>query len=168
MFSTHNFTTASLNHPDHPIFHSHPLYYTHAPTLIPLFSDPLLAILAPLPAYWLTSLLFHLFDMSDWTWLKNYRIHESAEVASRNRATRRQVLFAVLFQQALQTALGYMWISDAPERADHVAAMRSIARVLSYPSVFGGVPVPIQNATPLLAYLLYWWFIPAVQLLVAM
>jgi sphinganine C4-monooxygenase len=167
MFSTYNFTTASLNHPDHPIFHSHPLYYSDARSLIPLFSDPLLAVFAPLPAYWLVSLLFHLFDISNWTWLQKYRIHDSAEVASRNRATRRQVLFAVLFQQALQTALGYMWLSEAPERADHVAAMRTIARFLSFPSVFG-VPSPIQSAAPRLAYLLYWWFIPATQLLVAM
>jgi hypothetical protein len=81
MFSTYNFTTASLNHPDHPIFHSHPLYYSDSRTLIPLFSDPLLAILAPLPTYWLISLLFHLFDISNWKWLEKYRIQGSVEIA---------------------------------------------------------------------------------------
>ncbi|KAI0246691.1 fatty acid hydroxylase superfamily-domain-containing protein [Lactifluus subvellereus] len=148
MSSSYNFTTI----PDNPIFHAHPFYYSHARTLIPTFSDPLLTVLAPFLAYWLTSGLFHLFDLSNWRWLDRYRIHDSAEVASRNRATRRQVLGAVLFQQVLQTALGLLWISEAPERADHVAAVRGIAQVLS----------------PRLAYLLYWWFNPAAQLLVAM
>lgn len=162
-------TIPPTSYPDHPIFHAHPFYYSNERSLIPIFPDPLLTVLAPIPAYWLTSGLFHLFDVSNWTWLERYRIHDSAEVASRNRATRRQVLGAVLFQQVVQTVLGLLWISEESERADHVAAMRGIARVLSSPSFLFGAPAAlVGDASPGLAYLLHWWFIPAAQLLLAM
>ncbi|KAI0272613.1 hypothetical protein BC834DRAFT_840846 [Gloeopeniophorella convolvens] len=116
--------------PDDPLFHTHPFYYSPAKSLVPWLSDPVLAAIAPLPAYWLTSALFHLFDLSSSKWLERHRIHDSAEVAARNLATRSQVFWAVLFQQALQTVLGLLW-----------------------------------DATPQLAYAVYWWFIPTAQLL---
>ncbi|KAH9981970.1 fatty acid hydroxylase superfamily-domain-containing protein [Russula compacta] len=115
--SSYNTTTATP--PTIPIIHAHPIYYSPAPSLLSSLSDPLLAVLAPLPAYWLTSGLFHLLDLSDWRWLARYRIHDSAEVASRNRVSRLQVLRAVLLQQAIQTALGFVWVSEPPELTDH-------------------------------------------------
>jgi len=60
-----------------------------------------------------------------------------------------------------------LWVSEHPEGADHATVMRSIARTLASFPLFGlfddaaGVLVP-------LAYLLYWWVIPAAQLLLAM
>jgi sphinganine C4-monooxygenase len=157
-------TKYNLTGADHPIFYTHSLYYSPAPSLFPNLSDSLLALLAPILAYWLTSLIFYLFDISGWAWLDRYRIHDSAEVATRNRATPSQVFRAVLLQQLFQTALGYIWLSDSPERVDHVAATRNIARVLSSSSYFA----PFAPLIPQLAYLLYWWFIPAAKLLVAM
>ncbi|KAI0295358.1 hypothetical protein B0F90DRAFT_1751088, partial [Multifurca ochricompacta] len=139
---------------------------------------PLLAILAPLPAYWLISGLFHLLDISNWSCLDRYRINDSAEISSRNRATRLQVFRAVILQQVLQTVLGYFWVSEAPERVDHVAAMARISRTLSsffFAPLFSpshddsyALLALLKNTTPQLAYLLYWWLIPAAQLLVAM
>src|SRR6266702_6963200 len=76
---------------DHPIFHSHPFYSLQASSLVPGLSDPLLAVILPFLAYWFTSALFHLFDISNWAWLDRYRIHDSAEVSTRNRATRPEV-----------------------------------------------------------------------------
>jgi sphinganine C4-monooxygenase len=144
------------------IFHAHPLYYSPAPSLLSSLPDPLLTVFAPVLAYWLTAGFFHILDSSNWAWLLRYRIHDSAEVASRNRASPLSVFFAVLFQQALQTILGILWISEAPERADHATAIRNIAHVLASPlGIFDAAAAP-------LAYLLYWWLIPAAQLIVAM
>ncbi|KAI0289592.1 fatty acid hydroxylase superfamily-domain-containing protein [Russula brevipes] len=159
MSSSHNLT-------DHPIFHAHPSYYSPAPALLPPLSDPLFAALAPLPAYWLAAGLFHLLDTAGaaWRWLAPFRIHDSAEVAARNRASRAEVLRAVLVQQTLQTALAVLWVSEAPERVDHAAGMRGIARALASPlGTFADAA-----ALARLAYFLYWWFIPAAQILVAM
>jgi len=159
---------------DHPIFHSHPFYYPQADSLIPGLSDPLLAMIAPVLVYWLTSALFHLLDISNWAWIDRYRIHDSAEVSSRNRATRPEVFRAVVLQQAIQTALGYFWLSESPERPDHPAAMRAVARALS--SSLGVLSLspsdeqayPLLGASPRLAYIFYWYFVPAAQLFLAM
>ncbi|KAI9453388.1 sphingosine hydroxylase [Lactarius psammicola] len=160
---------------DHPIFHSHPFYSLQTNSLVPGLSDSLLAVILPVLAYWFTSALFHLLDISNWAWLDRYRIHDSAEVSSRNRATRPEVFRAVVFQQALQTALGYVWLSDAPEHTDHPAAMRAVAGALSssfgvlFLSPSGEQAYPLfRDASPRLAYLLYWYLIPAAQLVLAM
>ncbi|KAI9440702.1 sphingosine hydroxylase [Lactarius indigo] len=160
---------------DHPIFHSHPFYFPQVTSLVPGLSDPLLAVILPVLAYWFTSAIFHLLDISKWAWLDRYRIHDSAEVSSRNRATRSEVFRAVVFQQALQTVLGYFWLSDAPEHTDHPAAMRAVARALSSsfgllflsPSDEQAYPL-FRDASPRLAYIIYWYLIPAVQLVLAM
>src|SRR5712691_572580 len=148
----------------HPLFYAHPIYYSPAPSLLTSLSDPVLTAIAPLPAYWLVASFFHILDTSNWAWLNRYRIHDSAEVASRNRASRLTVLFAVLFQQVLQTILALLWVSEPPERIDHAAAMRSIAYALVRPL---GI-VDAAGAGAPLAYLIYWWLLPAVQLFVAM
>lgn len=148
----------------HPLFYTHPIYYTPAPSLLASFSDPVLAAVAPVPAYWLVAGFFHILDTSNWAWLNRYRIHDSAEVASRNRASRLTVLLAVLFQQVIQTILGLLWVSESPERPDHAAAMRSIAYALSRPL---GI-VDAAGAGAPLAYLFYWWLLPVVQFFVAM
>ncbi|KAI9511401.1 sphingosine hydroxylase [Russula earlei] len=161
--SSYNLTT--ILPPDRFIFHAHPLYYSPSPSLIPFLSDPLLAALAPLPAYWLTSGFFHILDSSTSPWLARHRIHESSEVASRNRATRLQVLRAVLFQQALQTVLGILWVSEHPQEVDHATAIRTIAHTITSSSLS---PSAFDDAAATLAYTLYWWLIPAAQLLVSM
>ena len=162
-----NLTTTATAAPTihhHPLFYAQPLYYSPSPSLLTSLSDPVLAALAPLPAYWLVAGFFHLLDISNWAWLDRYRIHDSAEVASRNRASRLTVLFAVIFQQLFQTILGLLWVSESPEPADHATAMASIAHALARPL---GIFDAAEAAVPL-AYLLYWWLIPAVQLFVAM
>lgn len=162
---------------DHPIFHSQPFYYSQADTLIPGISDPLLAVLLPILAYWFTSVFFYCLDISNWAWLDRYRIHDSAELSSRNRATPPEVFRAVIFQQVLQTTLGYLWLSEVPERLDHSMAMRAVARALSSFGVLflppsDGQAYPLlglfKDASPWFAYLLYWYIIPAVQIVVAM
>ena len=161
MFSSHNVTATQR-----PLFQTHPFYYSPAPSLLPI-SDSLLSVLAPVPAYWLTSAFFQILDLSNARWLHRYRIHDSAEVASRNRASRLQVFTAVVFQQVIQTALGIVWVSEPPPREDHAVAMRSIARALVAFSPLGAFDSAAMMVAPL-TYLLYWWVIPALRILLAM
>ena len=166
-------TTASYDY-DHPIFHAYPFYYSHTDSLFPGLSDPLLAVILPVLAYWLTSAVFHCLDLSNWAWLDRYRIHDSAEISSRNRASPLEVFRAVIFQQVIQTTLGYLWLSEAPELTDHSVATRAVARSLS--SLFlspsdeqaHSVLAFFKDASPFLAYLIYWYLIPAAQIVVAM
>ncbi|KAH9995071.1 fatty acid hydroxylase superfamily-domain-containing protein [Russula vinacea] len=159
MFSSHNDTTAAaipLLTEHHPLFHAHPIYHSSSPSLLPSLSDPLLAVLAPVPAYWLTAAFFQLLDLSNAPWLLRYRIHDSAEVFR-----------AVIVQQVLQTALAVWWVSEPEGRVDHVAAVRSMARIIASFPFFGSLENTAAVAAPL-AYLLYWWVIPTVRMLLAM
>lgn len=167
MFPSHNVSQGpvlSATTEQHPLFSTQPFYYTSAPSLLPTLSDSLLTILAPVPAYWLTAGFFQILDLSNAPWLVRHRIHDSAEVASRNRASRLEVFRAVIIQQVIQTALAIVWISEPPARADDAAAMRSIAHALVALLPFGA----FDSAVAPLAYLLYWWAIPAARLLLAM
>jgi hypothetical protein len=67
-------------------------------------------------------------------------------------------------QQVIQTVLAVLWVFEHPESADHAAVMRSIALTLA--SFFGLFNDAVGVLVPL-AYL-YWWVIPAAQLLLAM
>ncbi|TFY83305.1 hypothetical protein EWM64_g706 [Hericium alpestre] len=152
-----------------------PFYHTSRPSVIPGVSDPTLALAAPVIAYWLTSLIFHTFDISSWKWLDRYRIHDSSEVASRNLATRFQVVRAVLFQQAIQTVIGYFWVSgdDKPYLNDgSPLAMLPIAIPLTRAMVWvlgeRSATRLLREVGPQLVHFIYWWAIPAFQLLFAM
>jgi hypothetical protein len=151
-----------------------PFYYSPRPSLISGISDRALALTAPIVAFWALSLTFHLLDVSDWKWLHKYRIHESAEVRSRNRASRSEVVRAVLLQQLIQTVLGFLWMSsDASSKEyDHKDKMEDIARVFvaAVGWVFGERTAEqmLMLHGPTSIYFIYWWGIPAVQFLLAM
>lgn len=170
MFPSHHHNgtvTHSLLTEQHPLFQAHPFYYSSAPSLLPSLSDSLLTVLAPVPAYWLTAGLFHILDQSNAPWLLRHRIHDSAEVASRNRASRAEVFRAIIIQQVIQTALAIVWVSEPPAQTDHATAMGSIARALVALSPLGALDSVATVVAPL-AYLLYWWAIPAARLFLAM
>jgi hypothetical protein len=171
MFSSHHHNDTvvkPLLTGQHPLFHTHPFYYSPAPSLLPSLSDSLLTVLAPVPTYWLTAGFFHILDLSNARWLLRYRIHDSAEVASRNRASRAEVFRAIILQQVIQTALAIVWVSEPPAATDHAVAMGSIARALvDLLSPLGALDSVSTVVAPL-AYLLYWWAIPAARLFIAM
>ena len=133
--------------------------------------DNILALAAPIVAYWTMSLFFHYIDMSNWAWLDKYRIHESDEVKSRNRATRSQVFWAVILQHTLQTMLGYYWLSDPPKMSPSKCMMemeavgRTLVRLARWvvgPDA-GDHLLEFRGAD--ITYWLYWWGIPAAQIL---
>ncbi|QLL33414.1 hypothetical protein HG536_0E03250 [Torulaspora globosa] len=76
--------------------------------LLPYVSDGILALIAPVVAYWTFSLFFHLIDTL--CLAEKYRIHPSEEIASRNRAGRIEVLCEVIFQHIIQSAVGFAFL----------------------------------------------------------
>ncbi|KAI6044233.1 fatty acid hydroxylase superfamily-domain-containing protein [Pisolithus marmoratus] len=151
-----------------------PFYFAMRQDLFDSVSDTALALAAPVIAYWALSLFFHCLDVSGWKWLDKYRIHQSEEVTSRNRATRTEVLWAVIVQHTIQTALGYVWFAEVPRvslSACH-SQMEAVAKTLVRVSrLFLGsytADAFLQYRGADITHWLYWWVIPAVQFLLAL
>ena len=145
-----------------------PFYFSPNPTLIEGVSDTILTLAAPVVAYWSLSLFFHFLDISEWKWLEKYRIHDSSEVKARNLATRSQVVWAVVFQQIIQTALGFFWLAEDPEHISNIKELRVLAVSLEpiLAGVLGDYMSPQLLASA--AQFVYWWAIPVVQFLSAL
>jgi len=145
---------------------SFPFYYTPRTDLIDWISDSNLSLLAPIVAYWAYSLVFTVFDFSGWRWLEPYRLHEPPEVTSRNRCSMPEVIRAVLFQQSIQTVLGYVWI-ETPEQQNHVQAMQGLyARIANILQLALGPKSASQllelHGSSVVSWT-YWWIIPTFQ-----
>jgi sphinganine C4-monooxygenase len=160
----------SLLVPDDPLCFakiSFPFYYSQKPYLIHGIPDYILTLAAPVIAYWGLSLCFHALDISGWKWLEKYRIHDSEEVQARNTATRSEVVWAVILQQVIQTALGLISLSDESTHVvNHAQQLRHVASFLDSPAftTFGERPYIFAHA----ANFLYWWGVPTFQFLGAM
>ncbi|KIO27261.1 hypothetical protein M407DRAFT_23445 [Tulasnella calospora MUT 4182] len=160
-----------------------PWYYTSAPSLIPGIHDKYLSLASPIIMYWTLSIFFHLLDNYShcppfsWMGVERYRIHDSEEMKSRNKATPGEVLGAVIFQQVIQTMAGYWWIPDdtqhppAMSLAEHGQAMQGYApwvlRVLQV--LLGDVTAAwlIKSYGNHLVYWVYWWIVPTLQTFLA-
>jgi sphinganine C4-monooxygenase len=152
-----------------------PFYYPSQPSLLPWLSDRDLSLVAPVVVYWVSALFFHVLDVwgESWAWLRPYRIHESAEVKSRNLVSKSSVVTAVLFQQASQTLIGTFFLDDVVQTVDHWARMRKWSPILVQSTLLymGNTPRAqqfLQTWGPSVIHFAYWWFIPALQLLWAL
>ena len=155
-----------------------PFYYLSNASLLPWLSDKDLSLVAPVIAYWILSLFFHALDVwgENWAWLHPYRIHESAEVRSRNLVSKSSVVLAVIFQQAIQTIMGALFLEDesaAAQMVDHWARMRKWSPILVQSTLlYMGDPLRAEQFLRTwgssILHFVYWWFIPAVQLLWAL
>lgn len=77
------------------------------PPLLPAWthiSDHWVLLILPIATYWVASLFFHYLDTHDL--LPQYRLHTPAELSSRNRVSRRDVVRDVVLQQFIQTVVG--------------------------------------------------------------
>jgi sphinganine C4-monooxygenase len=151
-----------------------PFYFAVRQNLLDFISDDYLALAAPVIAYWIMSLFFHCLDISGWRWLDKYRIHESEEVKSRNLVTPREVVWAVVIQHVMQTALGLLWLGEPPEI--------SITRCQNEMQALGGTLLSVVRHVmgeetglkylelwgPETTHWLYWWGIPAARVLFAL
>ncbi|KDR77660.1 hypothetical protein GALMADRAFT_65989 [Galerina marginata CBS 339.88] len=148
---------------------SFPFYFSPKPRLFNSISDVTLVMVGPILAYWSLSLVFYYFDTSGWKWLEKYRIHESSEITSRDLATRSQVLWAVIFQQIIQTIVAVFWMSgESVHSVNHAQEMRRIAAYiqpgLSWAPTDFLSPRVLAHTTDFI----YWWGIPMFQLFAAM
>lgn len=86
-------------------------------------SDGVLAVLAPVFAYWLYSFMFHLLD--HFQLAEKYRIHPSEEEQARNKVPSHEVLRDVAFQHVLQTVVGMLVlrIDEVPTTGDELYQM---------------------------------------------
>lgn len=101
-----------------PSFFPENLQLTPKPDLIPGISDGVLALIAPILAYWVYATFFHLIDVYELA--EQYRIHPSEEEISRNKATLHDVIYDVILQHIIQTVVGYgVYKLDPPPKTGH-------------------------------------------------
>lgn len=68
--------------------------------------DTLIALIAPIIAYWAYSIFFHIIDV--YQLLEQYRIHPSEEQLSKNKVTLHIVIRDVIFQHIIQSITGLL------------------------------------------------------------
>jgi len=146
-----------------------PFYYSASPQLVSWTSDKIIGVAAPTVVYWVLSIMFYTLDVVQLPYFEKRRIHESAEVLARNKATVGEVVKMVIFQQVIQTALGLWWLEDGHDVVrDVVGEMRVLA-----PKVATGLFVllgqrtgeqVLKNYGESIVRFMYWWGIPAAQL----
>lgn len=151
-----------------------PFYYTSRRNIFDCINDRALSLLAPIAIYWVLSTIFHILDTLELPYFERHRIHPSAEVERRNRATLWQVLYAVIFQQIVQTVFGYV-ILDSDEvllrtevLKDHMGAMKWYApRVADLTFLVLGPRFGqslLESYGAKMVNFAYWWAVPAFQL----
>lgn len=155
-----------------------PFYHTTRPSLLSFTGDKYLSLAAPILAYWGLSLVFHVLDTTNLPYFEKYRIHESPEVLSRNKATMFEVFWSVILQQVIQTIFGLLYLEDDATifkreiQKDHLAEMAGLA-----PKVANLVMLALGRKTgeDILKHhgedfvrWMYWWGIPAAQILFAL
>ncbi|KAF9245335.1 fatty acid hydroxylase superfamily-domain-containing protein [Melanogaster broomeanus] len=148
-----------------------PFYFAMRQNLVDGVPDTMLAIAAPVVAYWTMSLFFHCLDQCSWSWIAKYRIHESEEISSRNRATYSEVIGAVVFQHIIQTALGFYWLSQPPHISPSKCMMemeavgKTLVRLVRWAIGPEAGEYFLERQGAEMTYWLYWWGIPAAQVL---
>lgn len=151
---------------DFPV--NYPFYHIHSENILPFISDKNLSLLAPVIVYWVESILFELLDRTSFSWLERYRIHESAEVKSRNKCSKMQVVITVFLQQIIQTIVGYYWLDDDEVRVvNYVTELRRLAPYVQQAAIIvlgkSNALRIMHNHGPALVSWAYWWGIPVLQ-----
>ncbi|KAF9130592.1 hypothetical protein BGW39_002868 [Mortierella sp. 14UC] len=145
-----------------------------APTVQgPLFSfisDQSLALLLPLIVYWAYSLFFHWISLQEFPWFEKYRLHDKEE-ETRNRVSLPEVIKAVIIQQILQTALGFIVVvADDSEMVfdDEASLARYQMWITSLISLAGLQTVFTQANVQTMAHIAYYYLETGVRFFVAM
>ncbi|KAL7423991.1 Sphingolipid C4-hydroxylase sur2 [Cryptotrichosporon argae] len=150
---------------------SPPVYYAPRPSLLSFISDKHLSLAGPFVVYWVLSIMWHVIDTAGVPYFEKRRIHESPEMLARNRATVRQVVEAVVWQQVVQTIFGLVFLDDEHfhSPAEHIAAMAGYAprvadAVLLVAGPRAGIELLKNHGQAIVAWA-YWWGVPIAQLL---
>lgn len=175
-----NQTASSLPLLQHiaPSSPGYPLYHSYHRSIFPWISDKHLSLLVPVGAYWVFSLVFHYLDTMQFPYFEKRRIHESPEVMARNKCTVLQVVRAVVIQHAVQTVLGLVWFGDEETLYQREVLVNHLGRMAALaPKVAKGVFLALGPRTGEavlrahgegLVRWMYWWGIPAGQLLLGL
>ena len=145
---------------------TYPFYYTSDARWVSFVSDKTLSLALPVIVYWTASLVFHAFDVLRPAFTERYRLHPPAEVASRNRVSMQRVIYMVILQHLIQSAMGIVFVENTAnvggQRVD-VDPQRDIAQwvgVLRVVNAYMRVPDMIVVRA---AIALYWWGVPWLQ-----
>ncbi|KAF9432275.1 hypothetical protein BGZ76_011025 [Entomortierella beljakovae] len=139
----------------------------------PLFSfisDQSLALVLPVVVYWVYSLFFHWISIQEFPWFEKYRIHDKEE-ETRNRVSLSDVIKAVIVQQVLQTALGFIVVlADDSEMIfdEELSLLKYQSRINYVISLIGLQTVFTQKNIATLAYISYYYVETLVRFFVAM
>ncbi|KAG0352285.1 hypothetical protein BGZ54_002870 [Gamsiella multidivaricata] len=138
--------------------------------LLSFISDQSLALLLPVIVYWVYSLLFHWISLQEFAWFEKYRIHDKEE-ETRNRVSLPDVIKAVIVQQVLQTALGFIVVvaDDSEMIFDDELSLAKYQMWISYALSLAGLqPYVSQAAVANMAYVGYYYLESMVRFFVAM
>ncbi|KAF9103521.1 hypothetical protein BGX27_010542 [Mortierella sp. AM989] len=145
-----------------------------APTVqAPFFSfisDQALALVLPLIVYWIYSLFFHWLSIQEFPWFEKYRIHDKEE-ETRNRVSLPEVIKAVIVQQVLQTALGFIVVlaDDSEMIFDDDQSLVKYQMWINRAITFVGLQTVFSQANvATLAYISYYYLESIVRFFVAM
>lgn len=165
VYSRENSLTMSAYDPPSP-----PFYYSPHQRLLVRLPDHLLTLAVPVIAYWSLSLVFHVFDLSGWKWLDKYKLHESEELRKRNLVQRSEVVFAVIFQQIIQTLMGFLWLQEEVDTTNAARAALVIKGLQRWQSILEVLAhqFHFHFETAKAAWFMYWWAVPLFQFLFAM
>ena len=151
-----------------------PFYQPRGDSILSFISDRYLSIFAPVIAYWVTSILFHLIDTLKLPYFEKRRIHESPEVLSRNKATISEVIRAVVIQHLVQISLALFWIDDDEKilrtevYRDHLADMAQMApKVATLVFLLAGKRSGeelLRSHGAAIVQWMYWWGLPLARL----
>ena len=140
--------------------------------LIPYISDEALAVVMPVIAYWVYSIVFHCIMAAEIPFFEQYRIHTLEDMEAKNKVSFYEVLKMVFLQQVLQTILGIMVLpAEEPTALDHGFAQQLYASYTHkwVQMVFASNSQFITNEMIQWAvFTAYWLIVPACQFVVAM
>lgn len=150
----------------------YPIYSSHRQQLVPGLSDGITLLVAPIIVYWSFSLMFHFIDNLGWDCFERYRIHEPDELKRKNRVSVAQVIRAVIIQQIIQTATGWIFVIGVEEPPLDAAGdlnawgMRVAHVVLSIAGTKRGGEFVARYGQQTAEWI-YWWGVPTLQMVIA-
>lgn len=140
-------------------------------------SDSASALVGPILVYWVYSLFFHFLSKAEIPWVERYRIHDPEEM-TKNKVSVKDVIQGVVFQQVLQTILGFLVLES--EETSATSSLLALDRIVwAVSKVLGSVHIkqliiaqfgmPAYMDTLLtISSILQSYIIPAFQFFVAM
>jgi hypothetical protein len=145
-------------------------YHTSRPQILPGMSNGILAILSPVFSYWTLSAFYTVLDNLDWECVARHRFHEPAQATKKNLVSKWDVLRLIIFQQAMQSIIGYFLVEEDViiPLATHCARAAQWATTLfaALAAMLG--PAAARLWASRAGYFVYWWGVPIAQLLFAM